>query len=1109
MGNRDMVNRGAEGVETLSEVLGNAGEALGKIPSVSEAINKAVPWLSDVGDWLPPLKFVANILKRATRQDDPNQLGYIACQTAYLRSMHQAFQAIGGPATPKSALSDLKTKLKALEPAADINFKELDYAHALQHPFVVNADRMLDYFAENIGYTEPERRKLRGELHVRFVSHLKTILSHGETREQFTPFRELIEMQGGKEALAYGALLQHADYQRRQYEELPVLDIEPFALQHVYIPTECGVLKWKEIDESRAQGARESRRMLDPFSEHCGGRHALLDKVLELFGDAQFKDAIVIQGPAGAGKSSFTLRLCAELVKQGLKPIRIRLRDMHFDRSLEEDMERALRLGPEGSEESKRRPEDIFLGMNILKEEVRFGAARICPYVWILDGWDEITLSASEDFSKRVSGMLEKVRSLLLGRAVPVRVVLTGRPSEAVTGTHFFRGETRLLSMRAMRPEILESYVEKVRKALKTRPVKPKEGERWKLPEVNAFQEVFKRYAQAYEIAQQSEEERRHDGPSDTALDVLGLPLLAHLSLRLMSGWTGKLNELIENPTTLYRNLIDLTCEKSGQPEGYDLDPLGRARISGLELRSLLRRTAAAMSILGQESIAYEELELRLNNEGLDRQCEQVSQDHRLTHLMVSFYFKGGHKELGCEFLHKSFREYLFAEEIVETLKRYGREQSGKSLPERPDRDKDFPDTDPRYRLSRELSKLLAPQWIRPEVDAHLRNLLSWEIIERNQSPEKPSRKSYTERLPPEGWKAIRDALADLWGEWTDGLHLKPKPKWSKQKIASYEDPPRIHEMMEEALPFHRKPNQEPKIPTPIGLDARLGDALCRLCAAVHWRIAQAQGWVTLDDAEKLHERWLGISDIGKGPRRHQTRIRNTKGDWVVFAPSGPSPEHFAHSMTRINAWASRPSGPFPIGVMLLGADLRGVSLQIPISAIPPKAVLRLEYANMSKANISGASFRDAYAWNLYAPDLQASGADLRGADFFQADLRRARLKGANLQTSDFRFAILSDSELQGADLSRFSAEHANFERADLRFSQCESAQFLDAKLEGAHFENASLLKANFEDTSMHNVRLSEQQRKEAKNLPNPNGPPPPVPPQAEQTPDAEPESQP
>jgi hypothetical protein len=94
---------------------------------------------------------------------------------------------------------------------------------------------------------------------------------------------------------------------------------------------------------------------------------------------------------------------------------------------------------------------------------------------------------------------------------------------------------------------------------------------------------------------------------------------------------------------------------------------------------------------------------------------------------MISFFFKGGHTHLGCEFVHKSFREYLFAEAIVEALKDFGRDDSGE-LRKRASYYKEFNKEDPQYGLTRTLSELLSPQWLSPEVAVHVEQLLAWEI---------------------------------------------------------------------------------------------------------------------------------------------------------------------------------------------------------------------------------------------------------------------------------------------------------------------------------------------------------------------------------------------
>jgi hypothetical protein len=110
----------------------------------------------------------------------------------------------------------------------------------------------------------------------------------------------------------------HADYQRRLFEETPVFGEEPFALADVYVDVECGTLTWEEItaEEDRpgtsgpaaAASNTHVRRAVDPFDEAVGGRHDLLTTVMSLIADADFRDAVVVQGAAGSGKSAFTLR---------------------------------------------------------------------------------------------------------------------------------------------------------------------------------------------------------------------------------------------------------------------------------------------------------------------------------------------------------------------------------------------------------------------------------------------------------------------------------------------------------------------------------------------------------------------------------------------------------------------------------------------------------------------------------------------------------------------------------------------------------------------------------------------------------------------------------
>ena len=95
--------------------------------------------------------------------------------------------------------------------------------------------------------------------------------------------------------------------------------------------------------------------------------------------------------------------------------------------ALKEDLQQAIfndsELDPD-KEEVGPLPQDLFLSGTVFEEPVQFGKARICPYVIILDGWDEV-VSTKEGFTKRIDKMLQSVRTELLRQRNPVRWVFT------------------------------------------------------------------------------------------------------------------------------------------------------------------------------------------------------------------------------------------------------------------------------------------------------------------------------------------------------------------------------------------------------------------------------------------------------------------------------------------------------------------------------------------------------------------------------------------------------------------------------------------------------------------------------------------------------------
>ncbi|KJR42644.1 hypothetical protein MCHI_001449 [Candidatus Magnetoovum chiemensis] len=404
----------------------------------------------------------------------------------------------------------------------------------------------------------------------------------------------------------YAALAAHHDYLRRLYEEEPALGKQRFSLSDVYVDTECGCLTWKEID------AGNNKEKIDPFNEKNGGRHNLLTTVMAYIEDPTFNEMIVIQGVAGSGKSSFTLRLCMELARKGINTIRIRLKLMDFDK-LDPKIHTAISRSIEPPKIAK---ENLII--NDLFEEKMPNKEEVCPYVLIFDGWDEITIGASEGFKQRVEKILNRIRNQFIERRnIPVRVIITGRPSEDVFQAGILKNDTPILTIRPMRPDQLRNFGEMLKNALNKPPAAQTDGEKnkctdediWTLDDLTTYETIFSRYENYFSQYQTGSK------PEDSSMDVLSLPLLAFLAYRLFAEMNfDQINELLENPTTLYRKLVDLTCQKSGKAH-CEKEDAENHKIHSKQLRCLLQYTAAMINTVGEEHISHDELKQRLELE--------------------------------------------------------------------------------------------------------------------------------------------------------------------------------------------------------------------------------------------------------------------------------------------------------------------------------------------------------------------------------------------------------------------------------------------------------------------------------------------------------------
>ncbi|MDQ3280762.1 MAG: pentapeptide repeat-containing protein [Acidobacteriota bacterium] len=904
---------------------------------------------------------------------------------------------------------------------------------------MAHADAILGVALEELGYAETQRRAVTNDLHQRFVMHFKTLVSHGDTREKFAPLRDRLAA-GTKDRSATAALLEHAQYQRALFEERPVFGREVFALRHVYIDTECGVLRWGAIRD-RAPGDPP----VDPFAERHGGRSSLGETVIRLLGDPNFSDAIVIQGAAGAGKSAFTQWLATELVRLGLRPVRILLRDVRLERTrpVAEALAEAIRYGEEmrRSDSDYPRPDDVFDGGNVFRERVCFGRTTICPYVLILDGWDEISISVSEGFKVRLDRMLEQIRTEFLhNRQIPIRVVLTGRPSAAVADSPFLRKDTPILTLRPLNPQDLETFVGKLARCINEPPLPNAPGTGWPPFDVSKLRPIIARYATEFasRVSGNASEEGLH------RLEVFGLPLLALLAVRLLSVDGSKADEIIASPTVLYRNLVDLTCEAGGKyvDSGEPVDQ--QFRLIGGRLRDLLRRTAAAMTVHGKENISFEELRLRLKDaiDDLAGTVEKEVGESVLSQLMISYFFKGGHEELGCEFLHKSFREYLFAEGIVETLKQYGR-RAPSSLTQRTPYWREFDRTDARFDLSRALSVQIAAQWLSPEVLTFLENLVEWEIgrAAGEKDLSLPNAQP-TVAIALEQWEIVRDGLADLWDWWSEGVHLRPQPRVERRQGVTF-DATYAQELVEFATPFDLPRGQIPAPGRTAAIDAHLGDALFRLAAWTHFFVAKVRGWV-IDGVANL---WDGVSDRGEGPRRTQSSVKRGDQAWTLFAPSAGARDYWQHYVARINSAGWRPRGHFPAGTACVAVDLRHCD----VSSHGEGAPTDWSFANLSASwSDVGSFYRDRF-YRTVLIDARWSGSMLAETDFTLAYLDGASLRHTYVRAARFDrcscLAVNFDSAYLGETrFIRWTVDSASFEDVDLRGAKVDVIH-----AEGAH----------------------------------------------------------
>ena len=318
--------------------------------------------------------------------------------------------------------------------------------------------------ADDFRCTEDEYRALIQQVHERTVPNLKEVLA---ASDRFDKFKNRLGLGTGEDR-ARRTLERRITHQAWRFPERPVFAQEPFSLQEIYVEVACVTLTSDEVTKAKSLEKGPHRKALDPFVKKHGGRQPLLHTVLGPLGNDKLRDAIVIQGVAGEGKSTFTLRLCADFETRGSGRSRAAPRP-------KAGSPHPRCLGPGDSvlrPRAGRRPAPDLAGLD---------ADSLLPELLANDSVMFRDTRSADPCSSRRLGRVERerlrrpprscrttlsqIRSEFLDRprgSVPIRVILTGRPSTSVEESEFLRNGTPILTMRPLKPQDLRTLVGKL-----------------------------------------------------------------------------------------------------------------------------------------------------------------------------------------------------------------------------------------------------------------------------------------------------------------------------------------------------------------------------------------------------------------------------------------------------------------------------------------------------------------------------------------------------------------------------------------------------------------------------------------------------------------------
>ncbi len=1019
------------------------------------------------------IKFFAKLGKELSKEKDIEKLGYAACTLAFQRTAAQAIRAIGQPEKLNRKPPRLKDT-QQLEPSHEIVFSSIYLDAPAKHPFLESSLQILDRWAESTGHEAKDRRLLQSYVSRRFAANLKNILSHERTGETFRAFAERLRWDS-EELRAQDALKRHLDYQHRLFEEEPVFNIEPFALKHVYVDMDCGKLTCGKIFRSPINMAMEEsgKEPVDPHQENNGGRHSLLNTVISLMQNPRLKNPIFIQGSTGSGKTTSMLRLCQELRNEGLIPIYIRMRDIHFDDINDKPISLYIRL-----EADELVADDRLFDKSTFDVAIRFDKAEISDYVLIMDGWDELHTSSTEVILKRLERVLIYLRDKYQQKRKPtIRMILTGEslPGNMESFAHSILQKSPILTIRPLHPKTFNNLVKKTAAAKLEHSNTPNS---FCLDLINKIQKCQEESVAAY--SSQFNAYIGNELIEAAEFETMSLPLYACWALKHLSINS---NQSMQDDrpsirTEYFRRLVDMKLSETCQQDCHQKTP-----IQSEQLRRLLWKMAEAITICGGETIDSKELELRLEGKIKDVWSSVKQQTGKNTLISISrlLCIEDSNHKLSIEFVHKALREYLLAEGIIEALKDYARNHN-KAPEDRLQEEnwRDFENNDVRYALSRRLGKMFALKKISTDTAYHLKELLKWETSRNRMEDDKTENIHATTSTSPislSHWEIVRDTMTGLWRWWIEEGNNRIQPADNANGGVEYNDS-FTGELAKWACPQNGAHMTPP--PSYSLIDAQLGDILGCLTSAIHASVSIERGfpnpWDCNQTGKSLFEFCRTSRYNYETVRCFQTEVANGDNKWLLFSPhNNGRMQDFRLLLHRITGGMDRLHCHITdfmamlnlSGICLDGMNLRGAKLAGTYLIGASLKACGLQDVDLQRAILRFANLRMACL-----SDACMKGAILEKADLEEADLRRANLQDANLREANFVHANLQNANLQKADFLRAKLWFANLREADLRWTRHHEAHFFNADLRNANLQEANLSVARLANADLSNASL-------------------------------------